>query len=519
GDFENYLVYVDKRMAIESKAELKALTAIYYRAYIPALQEGGDFKTYYHNLINTVDPEIMLEYAIATKASVALSSQTTTIAGLNLQIVPVIDRGQGKVSLDIIYTLLSQSANDRYFNPNTENIYQVLGNYIDQHQADVPEKQNIFANVEINKEDGEEVIVAIMDSGTDLSVFDPSNRWVNNKEIPNDGIDNDNNGYIDDVNGIAYTYESDKTTELLFPILDYMNKDQLEQTRKISIGMTDLFGFNKDTEESDLYRQVYKSLSTPEQLEQFSERISLYSSYSHGTHTAGIAAEGNALIKLMVARVTFGHKVIPPMPTLEGAIKDNKAFEETIQYFKDNGVRVVNMSFGGSLADTESALEQNGVSDPKERKALARKIFDIGKNGMEKALRNAPDIHFVIAAGNSNNNNEFDEEIPSMLNLPNVTTVGAVDMEGNIADFTTTGKVEIYANGEKVVSYVPGGKRVPQNGTSMACPNVVQVIAKMLTQKPELTVQEQKEILLGTAFEKNGLKLINPAAAIQAVRD
>lgn len=46
------------------------------------------------------------------------------------------------------------------------------------------------------------VIVAIIDSGVDILHEDLSNKiWVNPKEIPKNGIDDDHNGYIDDVHG------------------------------------------------------------------------------------------------------------------------------------------------------------------------------------------------------------------------------------------------------------------------------------------------------------------------------
>ncbi|WKZ29600.1 MAG: S8 family peptidase [Patescibacteria group bacterium] len=46
------------------------------------------------------------------------------------------------------------------------------------------------------------VRVAILDTGIDLSHPDLKDRfWTNRGEVPNDGIDNDRNGYIDDVRG------------------------------------------------------------------------------------------------------------------------------------------------------------------------------------------------------------------------------------------------------------------------------------------------------------------------------
>ncbi len=48
----------------------------------------------------------------------------------------------------------------------------------------------------------EDVIVAILDTGVDLWHQDlAANLWTNPGEIPHDGIDNDQNGYIDDIHG------------------------------------------------------------------------------------------------------------------------------------------------------------------------------------------------------------------------------------------------------------------------------------------------------------------------------
>ncbi len=52
---------------------------------------------------------------------------------------------------------------------------------------------------------GKTVIVAVIDSGVDYKHEDLKDvMWVNEDEIPNNGIDDDKNGYIDDINGWSF---------------------------------------------------------------------------------------------------------------------------------------------------------------------------------------------------------------------------------------------------------------------------------------------------------------------------
>lgn len=64
----------------------------------------------------------------------------------------------------------------------------------------------------LNKKASKTVIVAIIDSGVDISHEDlKDNIWVNPNEIPDNGIDDDKNGYIDDMYGWDFLGGKDGT--------------------------------------------------------------------------------------------------------------------------------------------------------------------------------------------------------------------------------------------------------------------------------------------------------------------
>ena len=69
---------------------------------------------------------------------------------------------------------------------------------------------------------GKKVIVAVIDAGIDTNHEDLNDViWVNDKEIPNNLIDDDNNGYIDDINGWNFLGESyNETLEMTRIIRD-----------------------------------------------------------------------------------------------------------------------------------------------------------------------------------------------------------------------------------------------------------------------------------------------------------
>ncbi len=78
--------------------------------------------------------------------------------------------------------------NDWYFG-NPDDTYQGISVY---------KAYNEF----IKDKKGKTVVVAIIDSGIDIDHEDlKENLWVNPKEVPGNGKDDDNNGYIDDIHG------------------------------------------------------------------------------------------------------------------------------------------------------------------------------------------------------------------------------------------------------------------------------------------------------------------------------
>ncbi|ROL61947.1 choice-of-anchor D domain-containing protein, partial [Bacteroidetes/Chlorobi group bacterium ChocPot_Mid] len=82
----------------------------------------------------------------------------------------------------------------RYFNDFTPNDPEISKQW-------ALTKMQSFKSWDISKGDSS-IIIAITDSGIEYTHEDLApNMWVNKKEIPNDGIDNDGNGYIDDYLG------------------------------------------------------------------------------------------------------------------------------------------------------------------------------------------------------------------------------------------------------------------------------------------------------------------------------
>jgi subtilisin family serine protease len=516
-DYDSALKMVMEMRKREDKIAARMMMGQTTEAYIAAKRAaGGDdaefrrvFKEMLSKRIGSMPWETVGDIVEQNRTQQEIFSRNMMLGLVAEQFDPTIEQTNGEISADLARTLIGIRNRLEIMMPLREDLLEVYTAVIEANRV---EKQDIWAERSVKLMPGADlkpVTVAIWDSGVDTPIF-KGRLWTNPNETFN-AKDDDGNGYIDDVHGIAYDLDANPIPELLCSI-DDLNSDIETVTRHMK-GYLDLSA-SIDSDEASEVIKMFQSLPR-DQVKPVIEDLGLFGNYTHGTHVAGIAAEGNPFVRIMASRLTFDHRMRPRCPTIEQAHKDAKATRDTIAYYKANGVRVVNMSWGGNRQGIEDALEQNGYSDPEERAALAREIFKIDRDALYEAMRDASEILFVTSAGNADNDVEFDEMIPSGFDLPNLLVVGAVDQAGDPTDFTSFGRtVDVYGNGFEVDSYIPGGQRMKFSGTSMSSPQAVNLAAMILAHEPSYTPEQLISIIKkGSDKVKAGqteLLLLNP---------
>jgi Subtilase family/RTX calcium-binding nonapeptide repeat (4 copies) len=295
---------------------------------------------------------------------------------------------------------------------------------------------------------GQGIVVAVIDTGVDIDHEDlKDNIWKNPGEIPGNGIDDDKNGKVDDINGWNFG------------------------TRTNPKGDND----------------VRPGTNDPGQ--------------AHGTHVAGtIAAAKN---NLGISGVAYNAKIMPIRlgdirTTTEiqpdGKIKPVTKWENTggsltdaIRYAVDSGANVINMSLGGPQGD------------PAQKEAIAyaasKNVVVVMSSG--NSYSTSPEFpaayanQYGIAVGAVNINKEiadFSNQAGSDSNMAYVVAPG----------------VEVY-------STLPNNNYGFLGGTSMAAPHVAGVAALMLSANRNLTSQQVRQILTDSATAlSNNVPVVAP---------
>ncbi|MBY0113471.1 MAG: S8 family serine peptidase [Phycisphaerales bacterium] len=528
GNYDEALKHVESARALEGKESTKLMMGQVLASMITARKASNDgadksayltaFKAELEKRVGALPWDKVRESVLQARSTAQFINKELILGQVKANLDPVVETNKGEISGDLVGTVVGMRNMIDKLIEVQPGVAEVYGKLVDANNK--PRVDILSANeVTLAPTDkASPVVIGIWDSGVDVSLFS-ANVWENPAEKA-DGKDNDNNGFVDDVNGIAFDMQMKRTSGLLCPI-DEM-KSPLELVMKYTKGSSDSQA-GVDSPDAKAFREYVKGLKA-EEVQGFLEDLGLYGNYSHGTHVAGIASAGNPFAKILGVRLTFDFKSIPRYDmNVATAEAWAQSFRDTVAYMKKAGVRVVNMSWGLSRKDIEEMIEQRGaIKDAKERAEMSRKVFGIMIGGMTEAMKSAPEILFVPAAGNSDNDNVFSEMMPTGIDLPNVITIGAIDSSGKPTSFTTFGKgVTLYANGFEVESYVPGGKRFKYSGTSMAAPNVTNLVGKMLAVNPSLTTAQVIEALKANADPMAGYEgrfIVNPKKTVGAVK-
>ncbi len=512
---------------LEDKEPARLMTGLIVQSMIAAKRESGagpESDRYKHAFREELSARlaplpwnVIQDKVEQYKGMMEIYSQNLLMGAIQAQIQPAVDK-TGELNADQAAGVLGMHVLLTQRLPIKDDIVAVYAELIAANRV---EKPDIWAARSVTlspDEDLHNVLIAVWDSGVDDKVF-ADVLWENPND-PINGADDDGNGYVDDFHGIAYDVNARRTTGSLFPLGEAVSR--MPAVMQYMKGFMDVQA-SVDSDEASALKQHLGSLA-PGQVKGFLEDLSLAGNYAHGTHVAGIMTSGNPFARVLIARHSYDFHTVPVARTVEWGRRDGAKCRDTINYLKNAGVRVVNMSWGEALDDAEDSLEANGIGDSaEERRDIARKVFALQKDGLYEGINGAPDILFVCAAGNADNDVEFDEDVPSSFDLPNLIVVGAVDQAGEPTGFTSFGRtVQVYANGFEVESYVPGGQRMKMSGTSMASPQVANLAAKLLAINPSLEPAELIDLIKKGADQRKAgdveYLLLNPKHTVELAR-
>ncbi|MDR6844969.1 S8 family peptidase [Flavobacterium granuli] len=408
---------------------------------------------------------------------------------------------------------------------------------------------------------GVKVIVGIIDSGVDIEHDDlKSVVWTNKKEIAGNGIDDDKNGYIDDIHGWNFLGNAGHETLEMTRVIKKGDDGSVTYKRALAAYEEKYNKAKEEKQQMDFLiatdKAIQKHLNKENYtIEDLNGIVTTDSNLSRSKmimtrimSNAGpnFRTEIEEYTKYVYDQLDYnlnkefdGRKIVGDNPE---DIKDTK-YGNNIVYGPDkedalHGTHVAgiiaqvrgNNIGGDGIANNVEIMAVRAVPDGDEYdKDIALAIRYAVDNGAKvingsfgksysphkqwvfDAIKYAEkkDVLFVHAAGNDGKNIDLSEN-PSFPNdsednkkefASNVLTIGALDNkygENVIADFSNYGafNVDVYAPGTEIYATVPNNKFKYEQGTSMASPNAAGVAALIRSYYPKLSAKQVKQILM-----------------------
>lgn len=421
---------------------------------------------------------------------------------------------------------------------------------------------------------GKKIIVGVIDSGVDIDHEDLKQKvWTNTKEIPNNGIDDDKNGYIDDVHG--WNFLGDSTNETL------------EMTRMVKKGDDGSAEYKAAKAEYD--KKMQKMLDNKKQIDNLyaaNKAIGEYLKTEDFTiedvkkiitadeqvmqSKAALEKVGNAGKSLLNNMAKFKDFVydqlnynLNPEFNARQVVGDNpydindKKYGNNVVYGPDKNEALHGTHVAGIIAQVrDNNVGGDGIYDNVEIMSVRAvpngdeydkdialairyavdngakvinasfgKNYSPNKKWVYDAIKYAEskDVLIVHAAGNDSKDidvepnfpNDSDDKITEFSD--NVITVGALNFEYGsklVANFSNYGKnnVDVYAPGVKIYATTPNNEYQYLQGTSMASPNVAGVAAMIRSYYPDLSAKQVKEVIMasGTTMSSDVIVGGNP---------
>lgn len=233
-------------------------------------------------------------------------------------------------------------------------------------------------------------VIALID--TDFDIYDNDTRnsfYINSDEVPDNSIDDDGNGWVDDYKIINI---ADDKTYKLKNTLEKWNENIIEKLGE------------------HLYLTKYPPVDKYDRNPYYHGQV--VSSIIASTQNNNIGMTGIVPSVIKILPISAGHKQGLQWTAIRRAI-------DYIIDMKKSGLNIVavNMSFGGTF------FEDN---------VFGRDAFIGGKNNLEDKLRalDENNILYITAAGNYYHNIDITEFYPSSYGLNNGIVVGAATASG-----------------------------------------------------------------------------------------